>query len=234
MSDFQDEGIAIVGMGKSFSCVPLLLFPLLFCSSSAPVSLSTAYVQLQLTPFFPPACRLPGDVQDPQSFWDLLISQKLARGPFPGNRFNADAFYNPQKGRPGNMRYTEGYCISNKLEDFDGGFFGMTAPDILCLDPQQRQLLECCFECLESGGITLEDVSSTMTGVYVGNFASDYETLAFKEPERIEGMAVLGMGRTTVSNRVSYMYNLHGPRFDFSCFTLHFRYEEETTIYTKF
>ncbi|CDM27304.1 Beta-ketoacyl synthase [Penicillium roqueforti FM164] len=53
-----------------------------------------------------------------------------------------------------------------------------------------------------------------MTGVYVGNFASDYETLAFKEPESIEGVAILGMGRTTVSNRVSYMYNLHGPRFD--------------------
>ena len=141
------------------------------------------------------------------------MSQELARGPFPSNRFNAAAFYNPQKGRPGNMRYTEGYCISNNLEDFDGGFFGMTASDILYLDPQQRQLLECCFECLESGGVTLEDVAGTMTGVYVGNFASDYETLAFKEPERIEGMAVLGMGRTTVSNRVSYMYNLHGPRF---------------------
>ncbi|OQE84225.1 hypothetical protein PENNAL_c0027G02236 [Penicillium nalgiovense] len=126
------------------------------------------------------------------------------------------------------MRYKEGYCISNKLEDFDGGFFGMSASDILCLDPQQRQLLECCFECLESGGITLEDVSSTMTGVYVGNFASDYETLAFKEPERIEGMAVLGMGRTTVSNRVSYMYNLHGPSvtMDTACsstlYALHF------------
>ncbi|KAF9888920.1 hypothetical protein FE257_008089 [Aspergillus nanangensis] len=174
------------------------------------------------------ACRLPGDVQDPKSFWDLLMSQKLARGPFPKNRFNADAFYNPQKGRPGNMRYTEGYCISNDLEAFDGGFFGMTASDILCLDPQQRQLLECCFESLEAGGITLEDIAGTMTGVYVGNFASDYETLAFKEPERIEGMAVLGMGRTTVSNRVSYMYNLHGPSvtMDTACsstlYALHF------------
>ncbi|KAE8351834.1 hypothetical protein BDV28DRAFT_12725 [Aspergillus coremiiformis] len=121
------------------------------------------------------------------------MSQKFARGPFPSNRFNAEAFYNLQEGRPGNMRYAEGYCISNDLEAFDGGFFGMNGSDILSLDPQQRQLLECCFECLESGGVTLEHVSGTMTGVNVGNFASDYETLAFKEPERIEGMAVLGM-----------------------------------------
>ncbi|KAK1142207.1 hypothetical protein N8T08_008133 [Aspergillus melleus] len=50
-----------------------------------------------------------------------------------------------------------------------------------------------------------------MSGVYVGNFASDYEILAFKESKRIEGMAVLGVRRTTVSNRVRYMHNLHGP-----------------------
>ncbi|KAL4909695.1 hypothetical protein BDW74DRAFT_186214 [Aspergillus multicolor] len=174
------------------------------------------------------ACRLPGDVQDPQSFWDLLISQKLTRGPFPESRFNPTAFYNPQKGRPGNIRYTEGYCVSNDLEDFDAGFFNVNPTDALYLDPQQRQLLECCFECMESGGITLENVSGTETGVYVGSFASDYETLAFKEPERIEGMAVLGMGRTTISNRVSYMYNLHGPSvtMDTACsstlYALHF------------
>lgn len=181
-------------------------------------SLSLILLRYYILLTYRPACRLPGDVQDPKSFWDLLMSQKLARAPFPASRFNAAAFYNPQKGRPGNIRYTEGYCISNDLEDFDGGFFGMNAADILSLDPQQRQLLECCFECLESGGVTLEDVSDSMTGVYVGNFASDYETLAFKEPERIEGMAVLGMGRTTVSNRVSYMYNLHGPRYVITCF----------------
>lgn len=61
-------------------------------------------------------------MQDPQSFWDLLMSQKLTRAPFPESRFNPKAFYNPQKGRPGNIRYEEGYCISNDLEDFDAGF----------------------------------------------------------------------------------------------------------------
>ncbi|OJJ45037.1 hypothetical protein ASPZODRAFT_160532 [Penicilliopsis zonata CBS 506.65] len=173
-------------------------------------------------------CRLPGDVQDPQSFWDLLLSQRLARAPFPPNRFNAAAFYNLQKGRPGTIRYNQGYCIANDLGHFDAGFFNINPSDVLSLDPQQRQLLECCFECLESGGVTLDDVSDTMTGVYIGNFACDYETLASKEPERIEGMAVLGMGRTTISNRVSYLYNLHGPSvtMDTACsstlYALHF------------
>lgn len=163
-------------------------------------------------------------MQDAQSFWDLLMSQKLTRAPFPESRFNPKAFYNPQKGRPGNIRYEEGYCISNDLEDFDAGFFNVNPTDAQFLDPQQRGLLECCFECMESGGITLEDVSGSTTGVYVGSFASDYETLAFKEPERIEGMAVLGMGRTTISNRVSYMYNLHGPRFVMNTVSLVYYY----------
>lgn len=104
------------------------------------------------------------------------------------------------------------YCIDNDLEDFDSSFFEMTSADVQTLDPQQRQLLECCYEALECGGIPLNQVANTMTGVYIGNFASDYESLAFKEPEKIQGMQVLGMGRTTVSNRVSYLYNLNGPR----------------------
>lgn len=159
-----------------------------------------------------PACRLPGGVTCPESFWDFLLSQRCARGPVPASRFNAAAFYNPQKDRTGCIRYTESYCIDNDLEDFDNGFFEMTSADVQTLDPQQRQLLECCYEALECGGITLNQVANTMTGVYIGNFASDYESLAFKEPEKIEGMQVLGMGRTTVSNRVSYLYNLNGPR----------------------
>ncbi|EGD86700.2 hypothetical protein H102_05221 [Trichophyton rubrum CBS 100081] len=67
----------------------------------------------------------------------------------------------------------------------------MTSADVQTLDPQQRQLLECCYEALECGGIPLNQVANTMTGVYIGNFASDYESLAFKEPEKIQGMQVL-------------------------------------------
>ncbi|KAL4917332.1 hypothetical protein BDW62DRAFT_201954, partial [Aspergillus aurantiobrunneus] len=196
MSDIHDDGIAIVGMGKSPTNIPSHLAPLTTPS------------------MLPPRRR--------------ARPAKLTRAPFPESRFNPKAFYNPQKGRPGNIRYEEGYCISNDLEDFDAGFFNVNPTDAQFLDPQQRGLLECCFECMESGGITLEDVSGSTTGVYVGSFASDYETLAFKEPERIEGMAVLGMGRTTISNRVSYMYNLHGPSVtvDTACsstlYALHF------------
>ncbi|EZF83399.1 hypothetical protein H110_05219 [Trichophyton rubrum MR1448] len=84
----------------------------------------------------------------------------------------------------------------------------MTSADVQTLDPQQRQLLECCYEALECGGIPLNQVANTMTGVYIGNFASDYESLAFKEPEKIQGMQVLGMGRTTVSNRRQHEHGL--------------------------
>lgn len=120
-----------------------------------------------------PACRLPGGVTCPESFWDFLLSQRCARGPVPASRFNAAAFYNPQKDRTGCIRYTESYCIDNDLEDFDNSFFEMTSADVQTLDPQQRQLLECCYEALECGGITLNQVANTMTGVYIGNFASD-------------------------------------------------------------
>jgi acyl transferase domain-containing protein len=36
------------------------------------------------------------------------------------------------------------------------------------MDPQQRQILEVTYECLENAGIPLEALSGTRTGVIIG------------------------------------------------------------------
>ncbi|OOK81799.1 beta-ketoacyl synthase, N-terminal domain protein [Mycobacterium kansasii] len=40
-------------------------------------------------------CRFPGDATDPDSFWDLLIEGRNAISRVPADRWDADAFYDP-------------------------------------------------------------------------------------------------------------------------------------------
>lgn len=44
-------------------------------------------------------CRFPGDVTGPDSFWDLLIDGRNAISRVPADRWDADAFYDPEIGR---------------------------------------------------------------------------------------------------------------------------------------
>ena len=51
---------------------------------------------------------------------------------------------------------------------FDGQFFNISRVDCIAMDPQQRQLLEVTYECLENAGKSLEGLNGTKTGVIVG------------------------------------------------------------------
>ncbi len=53
---------------------------------------------------------------------------------------------------------------------FDAAFFNTSKADAVAMDPQQRQLLEVVYECLENGGITLERISGEKVGTFVGSF----------------------------------------------------------------
>ena len=53
-------------------------------------------------------------------------------------------------------------------EVFDGPFFNMSRADCIAMDPQQRQLLEVTYECLENAGIPLEKISGEKIGCLVG------------------------------------------------------------------
>jgi hypothetical protein len=95
--------------------------------------------------------RLPGGIHDSQSFWDLLINKKDARCRVPADRYNVDAFYGPHKLGHVGMEY--GYFLDDlDLRDLDVSFFSMTKTEVEALDPQQKQLLEVVYECLQKGG----------------------------------------------------------------------------------
>lgn len=117
------------------------------------------------------ACRLPGDSNSPKALWDLLLRGDVAENKAPASRFNLETHYNGSTKR-NTMRSPGGMFLENiDPRDFDAPFFGTSSADAKSMDPQQRQLLEVVYECLENAGIPLESLSGAPVGCFVGSYS---------------------------------------------------------------
>ncbi|KAI1116262.1 polyketide synthase [Nemania sp. NC0429] len=159
------------------------------------------------------ACRLPGEVRSPSDMWDFIVQGRSAGGPVPEIRFNMKGFHHPDGGRAGVMAADGGYFISDDVRKLDNQFFGLNNLEAMYMDPQQRQLLEVTYECLENAGIPLDQASGSNTGVFVGNFTMDYQTMQARDPDYGSRYTATGTGTAIMANRISHIFNLHGPSF---------------------
>ena len=96
---------------------------------------------------------------------------------------------------------------------FDHSFFGMTGLEVETLDPSQRKLLEVSYEAIENAGETWDSVSGCRTGVFVGNFCLDHWMIQSRDWDNPRPYAFTGAGTSILANRISYIFNLQGPRY---------------------
>ncbi|KAL8902624.1 MAG: hypothetical protein Q9207_004524 [Kuettlingeria erythrocarpa] len=158
------------------------------------------------------ACRLPGSIDSAAKLWDLLVKKGSAQTPkVPPSRFNIDAHFHEDLERPGSFNVAGGYFLDGELDNFDPTFFGITPIEAMWMDPQQRKILEVCYECLESAGLTLDSVSGTNTAVFVGSFTSDYQQMSIRDPDFRHNYAATGVDPGIISNRIGNTFNLKGP-----------------------
>ncbi|KAI1775109.1 polyketide synthase-like protein [Hypoxylon cercidicola] len=157
------------------------------------------------------ACRLPGGVRSPSDMWQFLLEEKTAQGVVPEERYNIKGFYSPEGNKTGVMNVNGGYFLQEDVRKFDNEFFGIHSFEATHMDPQQRKLLEVVFECLESSGTTLGEISGSNTAVYVGNFTQDHLLMQTRDPDDLRRYHATGSGLTMLANRISHTFNLHGP-----------------------
>lgn len=88
----------------------------------------------------------------------------------PKERFDANGFHQTEESGLNGIRSTSGHFIEEDVRLFENSFFGLNNAEATAMDPQQRKILEVVFECFESAGIRLENISGQDIGTFVGSF----------------------------------------------------------------
>ncbi len=164
-------------------------------------------------------CRLPGKVETPEEFWDLLSRGTDAVTEVPISRWDTREFYDPNPATPGKMATRWGGFIDG-AEQFDPKFFGIAPAEAVSMDPQQRLLLETSWEALEDAGIAPSRIAGSQTGVFVGICNGDYSQVALSSPrDKISAYFAPGLSHAVAAGRISYVLGLQGPSLavDTSC-----------------
>jgi len=154
--------------------------------------------------------RLPGGVHNAASFWQLLRDGVDAIIPIPPDRWDAEAFYDPDPDAPGKM-YTRAGGFLAQIDQFDAHFFGISPREAAGMDPQQRLLLAVSWEALENAGQSPDQLRESQTGVFIGLSNSDYLRMATAVPEAIDVYTITGGSFSVAAGRLSYLLGLQGP-----------------------
>jgi phthiocerol/phenolphthiocerol synthesis type-I polyketide synthase E len=156
------------------------------------------------------ACRFPG-ARNPGEFWRNL------RDGVESIHFFSDAELLEAGAAPellADPSYVKARAVLGDTELFDASFFGFTPRIAEVTDPQQRLMLECAWECLESAGYDPERVRGDV-GVFAGTGMSTY---LLSNLGRSGAFAAAGTLQTVIGNRtdhlalmMAYKLNLRGP-----------------------
>ncbi len=157
-------------------------------------------------------CRLPGGVNDPESYWQLLNSGVDGTRDIPADRWDVDAFYDPDPNAPGKMYVRRGGFL-DEIANFDPHFFNIPPREAQSMDPQHRLALEVAWEALENAGIAPDQLANTPTGVFIGITSYDYaqRILQTMELSALDAYVSTGNPLNFSAGRISYLLGLQGP-----------------------
>ncbi|EKS9888322.1 amino acid adenylation domain-containing protein, partial [Burkholderia pyrrocinia] len=158
------------------------------------------------------SCRFPGAAHDLDAYWRLLNDGVDAISEVPRERWDVDAYYDPDPEAPGRMVCRFGGFLDD-VDQFDPAFFRITPREAAAMDPQQRLLLEVSHEALEHAGIPVDSLKGSRTGVFVGITTNDYANLQLRNGggSGIDGYFFTGNPLNTAAGRISYGLGVQGP-----------------------
>ncbi|MGW4490379.1 acyltransferase domain-containing protein, partial [Amycolatopsis sp. NPDC004368] len=150
------------------------------------------------------ACRLPGGVDSPDEFWDLVRDGVDVVSAFPDDRGwdLADL---------ADTSVTSSGGFLPGLANFDAGFFGISPREALAMDPQQRLLLEISWEAIERAGIDADTLRGSRTGVFAGSSSETYSHLLLASGHELDGLVSVSNATSVLSGRVAYSFGFEGP-----------------------
>ncbi|WP_165975478.1 type I polyketide synthase [Actinomadura rubrisoli] len=154
--------------------------------------------------------RLPPDIETVDALWQLMMDGRRTVGPVPSERWEPFRAASPEV--DGVLRRTvRSGSFLDDIQGFDAQFFGISPREARVMDPQQRLALEATWRALEHAGIPARSIAGTDTGVFIGMADSDYGRQLLVNLPEADGLRMSGAFYYCVPNRISHLYDLHGP-----------------------
>ncbi len=146
---------------------------------------------------------------DLDEFWNHLKNGDDLITEIPADRWDWKSFYGDPLKEPDRTDIIWGGFM-NTVDRFDPSFFSISPLEAELMDPQHRIFLETVWKCIEDSGYKPSDLSGTRTGVFAGISSDEYNDLL-----HTSGIAEVytstGTAYSVLTNRISYLLNLHGP-----------------------
>ncbi|HEU4533744.1 MAG TPA: beta-ketoacyl synthase N-terminal-like domain-containing protein, partial [Polyangiaceae bacterium] len=155
-------------------------------------------------------CRFPGGAHTPEAYWRLLRDGVDAVTEVPPDRWDVDAYYDPDPSKPGKTNVRRGSFLPD-VYDFDPLFFGISPREAASMDPQQRILLEVAHEAIENAGVAPSALAGTKTGVFVGICNGDHLQTLLARVATPDLYTTTAAADSIATGRISYLLDLRGP-----------------------
>ncbi|WP_412756908.1 SDR family NAD(P)-dependent oxidoreductase [Legionella bozemanae] len=144
---------------------------------------------------------------DLAAFWHHLLQSDDLVTEIPIERWDWRDYY----GNQAHQSNSKWGAFINNFDQFDAGFFNISAREANLMDPQQRLFLEIVWKTIEDAGYDPFALSSQNIGVFAGVEFSEYQTLIAKQQKEHHGFIATGNSHSMIANRVSYFFNFQGP-----------------------
>ncbi|WP_129971919.1 type I polyketide synthase [Pseudomonas sp. SWI36] len=154
------------------------------------------------------AYRFPGSSN--AGFWQNLMEGRDLVTQVDPSRWNKREFLHPDKASPASS-YTFASGTLGDISAFDAGFFSISPREAAMMDPQQRMLLEMCWETFENAGVKPSSLRGSNCGVYLGIAGVEQSYRLLEDLSAIDGATATGNTMSIAANRLSFFYDLRGP-----------------------
>ncbi|MBA2649964.1 MAG: SDR family NAD(P)-dependent oxidoreductase [Legionella sp.] len=158
-------------------------------------------------------CQFPGiesDIEDVDSFFNMLLSGQSPIKEVPKDRWDIDAYYSPDRKKADKIITRQGGFLQN-TQLFDAEFFKLSSVETKQIDPQHRLFLEVSIRALNHANLRLDSIEGSDTGVYCGISSQDYNQLNFKDKIQFNAYTQLGVAGSAAVGRLCHFLNLKGP-----------------------